>query len=162
MKVNGHLAIMDAEPGLDAVRVLNLNGRRDIIIGGNKMAEGRSTYTISENGEIGTVKIADEVVAIIAGLAATEVKGVASMAGNITNELVAKMGIKSLSKGVKVDVLDNCVTVDLALNVDYGYSIPEVSKTVQERVKNAIENMTGMEVTDVNVRIAGVDMEENQ
>ena len=126
------------------------------------MAESGKTYTISKDGEIGTVKIADEIVAIIAGLAATEVKGVSSMAGNITNELVAKMGIKNLSKGVRVDVLDNCVTVDLSLNIDYGFSIPEVSKAVQERVKNAIQNMTGMEVTDVNIRIAGVDMEEKK
>ncbi len=123
------------------------------------MADDRSTYTIRENGGIGTVKVADEVVAIIAGLAATEVKGVASMAGNITNELVAKMGIKRLSNGVKVDVIDNIVTVDLTLNIEYGYNIPDISKKVQERVKSTIESMTGMTVTDVNVRIAGVNME---
>ncbi|MDO4614303.1 MAG: Asp23/Gls24 family envelope stress response protein [Lachnospiraceae bacterium] len=123
------------------------------------MAEDRSTYTIKEDGGIGTVKVADEVVAIIAGLAATEVKGVASMAGNITNELVARMGIKRLSNGVKVDVIDNIVTVDLTLNIEYGYNIPDISKKVQERVKSTIESMTGMTVTDVNVNIAGVNME---
>ncbi len=123
------------------------------------MADDRSTYTIKEDGGIGTVKVADEVVAIIAGLAATEVKGVASMAGNITNELVARMGIKRLSNGVKVDVIDNIVTVDLTLNIEYGYNIPDISKKVQERVKSTIESMTGMTVTDVNVNIAGVNME---
>ena len=108
----------------------------------------RDTYTIYEDQTIGKVQIADEVVAIIAGLAATEVEGVASMAGNITNELVGKLGMKSLSKGVKVDVLENVVCVNLNLNLEYGYSIPETCKKVQEKVKTAIENMTGLEVSD--------------
>ena len=83
----------------------------------------RNTDTIYDDEGIGTVQIADEVVAIIAGLAATEVDGVASMAGNITNELVSKLGMKNLSKGVKVDVLDGVVCVDLALNLKYGYDL---------------------------------------
>lgn len=122
----------------------------------------RDAYTIYDDAGIGTVQIADEVVAIIAGLAATEVEGVASMAGNITNELVGKLGMKNLSKGVKVDVLEGVVCVDLALNIKYGYDIPETSQTVQEKVKAAIENMTGLEVSDVNVAIAGVDMEQTK
>ena len=81
------------------------------------MAEKRTTYKIQDLGGIGEVQIADEVVAIIAGLAATEVDGVASMAGNITNELVSKLGMKNLSKGVKVTVLEGVVTVDLNLNI---------------------------------------------
>ena len=131
-----------------------------------KMAEAkiqkRNTYTIYDDEGIGTVQIADEVVAIIAGLAATEVDGVASMAGNITNELVSKLGMKNLSKGVKVDVLDGVVCVDLALNLKYGYEIPATCKNVQEKVKTAIENMTGLEVSDVNVAIAGVNMEQTK
>ena len=93
----------------------------------------RDTYTIYDDQTIGKVQIADEVVAIIAGLAATEVEGVASMAGNITNELVGKLGMKNLSKGVKVDVLENVVCVNLNLNLEYGYSIPETCKKVQEK-----------------------------
>ena len=81
------------------------------------MAEKRITYKIQDLGGIGEVQIADEVVAIIAGLAATEVNGVASMAGNITNELVSKLGMKNLSRGVKVTVLEGVVTVDLNLNI---------------------------------------------
>ena len=77
--------------------------------------ENRSTHMIHETGQVGSVEIADEVVAIIAGLAATEVDGVASMAGNITNELVGKLGMKNLSKGVKVAVMDTSVSVDLSL-----------------------------------------------
>ena len=120
----------------------------------------RDTYTIYDDQTIGKVQIADEVVAIIAGLAATEVEGVASMAGNATRELISKLGMKSLSKGVKVDVLDGIVTVSLALNLNYGYSIKDITSKVQEKVKTAIENMTGLEVADVNIRVAGVEIPE--
>ena len=84
------------------------------------------------------------------------------MAGNITNELVAKLGMKNLSKGVRIDVLEDVVTVELNLNIEYGYNILETSKTVQEKVKAAIENMTGLTVADVNVRIAGVNMDNEK
>ena len=126
------------------------------------MAEKRNIYKIHENGGMGAVRVADSVVAIIAGLAATEVEGVASMAGNINNELVAKLGMKNLSKGVRIDVLEDVVTVELNLNIEYGYNILETSKTVQEKVKAAIENMTGLTVADVNVRIAGVNMDNEK
>ncbi len=122
----------------------------------------RNIYTIQNDASKGEIKIADEVVAIIAALAATEVEGVASMAGKITNELIGKLGMKNLSKGVKVDVLEGIVTVSLALNLKYNYSIVEVSARVQEKVKNAIENMTGLEVADVNIKVAGVEMESQE
>lgn len=125
------------------------------------MAEDRKSFKIKD-GHLGEVKIADEVIAIIAGLAATEVEGVGSMAGNITNELVSRLGMKNLSKGVRVEVSAGVVSVDLALNISYGYSIPEVSGKVQDKVKTAIENMTGLEVSIVNVRIAAVDMGNNK
>ena len=124
--------------------------------------ENRSIHKLYEKDKIGEVQIADEVVAIIAGLAATEVEGVDSMAGNITNELVGKLGMKNLGKGVKVDVTEDHVSVDLSLNIRYGYNIPQVSEQVQEKVSAAIENMTGLTVLDVNIRISGVNMEENR
>ncbi|MBS7209930.1 MAG: Asp23/Gls24 family envelope stress response protein [Lachnospiraceae bacterium] len=114
---------------------------------------------IQSDENLGEVKIADEVVAIIAGLAAMEVDGVASMAGNATREIIGKLGMKTLSKGVKVDVLEGIVTVCMNLNLKYGYSIREISGKVQEKVKTAIENMTGLTVADVNIRIAGVEMD---
>ena len=117
----------------------------------------RSSHKVYEKDKIGEVQIADEVVAIIAGLAATEVDGVDSMAGNIT---VGKLGMKNLSKGVKVEVTEEHVSVNMALNLKYGYSIPDVCEKVQEKVKNAIENMTGLTVLDVNIKIAGVSLEE--
>ena len=82
------------------------------------------------------------------------------MAGNITNELVSRLGKKNLAKGVKVDVIDKCVTVDVALNIKYGYAIPDISAKVQEKIKTAIETMTGLEVNAVNVRIVSVDMKQ--
>ncbi len=127
-----------------------------------KEADDRNTRKASEKAGIGEVQIADEVVAIIAGLAATEVDGVDSMAGNITNELVGKLGMKNLSKGVKVAVTEATVSVELSLNMKYGYSIPEVGEKVQDRVKSAIENMTGLSVLEVNIKIAGVSMEETR
>lgn len=113
-----------------------------------------------EKNEGGEIRIADEVVAIIAGLAATEAEGVKSMEGNVTNNLVSRLGMKNLSRGVKVDVAGAQVSVDLSLNLKYGYPIPEVSENVQERVKNAIENMTGLAVTDVNIKICGITLPE--
>lgn len=121
------------------------------------MADNRKTFKIKSD-QVGDVRVADEVVAIIAGLATTEVEGVSSMAGNITNEIVSKLGMKNLSKGIFVEVMENEVKVDVAINISYGYSIPEVSSKVQDKVKTAIENMTGLNVAVVNVRIASVDM----
>ena len=126
------------------------------------MAEKRTTYKIQDVGGIGEVKIADEVVAMIAGLAATEVEGVASMGGNITNELVGKLGMKNLSKGIKVTVSPEDVKADLTINIAYGYNIPEVSEAVSERVKNAIETMTGLNVSEINIRIADVNLDNDK
>lgn len=124
----------------------------------NKETEIRNTYKIHENGKVGEVQIADEVVAAIAGLAATEVKGVSAPSGSASNEIAGKLGKRNLSKGVKVVVNLNAVSVDMALTLDYGYGIPETAKQVQEKVKLAIENMTGLQVKEVNIRIAGVNI----
>jgi uncharacterized alkaline shock family protein YloU len=122
------------------------------------MADDRKVLKIRED-ENGEVRMADEVVAIIAGLAATEADGVTSLAGNITNEAVAKIGEKKLSKGIRINADENKVEVEAAINIAYGYQIPKVYADVQERIKSAIETMTGLEVTGVNVRIASVDVE---
>ena len=124
------------------------------------MAELNKTFQIKSD-ETGAIRVSEEVVAIIAGLAATEVEGVSSMAGNITNEIVSKLGMKNLSKGIFVEVMDGEIKVDVALNIAYGYAIPEISEKVQERVKTSVENMTGLTVAVVNIRIASVDMGDN-
>lgn len=124
---------------------------------GNK--QETQDYVVDKKA-IGEVKIAADVVAVIAGLAANEVEGVYSMAGNITNELIGKLGMKNMSKGVKVMMEEGMVRVDIALNMKYGYSIPKVTKQVQEKVSQQIENMTGLVVPEVNVRVAGVNLAE--
>ena len=120
------------------------------------MAEKRTTYKIQDLGGIGEVHIADEVVAIVAGLAATDVDGVASMAGNITNELVSKLGKKNLSKGIHIAVEEESIRVDVSLLIKYGYTIIDVAKEVQNAVYSAIENTSGLTVECVNVHVLGV------
>ena len=108
--------------------------------------------------KFGEVKIADDVVASIAGLAAAEVEGVDSLAGNITSELAGKFGAKNPSKGVKIAVIDKQVMADLCIVMKYGFSIPKTSAAIQDRVKTAIENMTGLFVSEVNIRVVGVEI----
>ncbi|MCI6947472.1 Asp23/Gls24 family envelope stress response protein [Oribacterium sp. P9] len=124
--------------------------------------EERATHVVYEKDEHGQIVIADEVVAIIAGIAATEVKGVDSMYGGWSGEIISRMGIRDLSKGVSISIEDGHVSVKLSLNVRYGYSIPDVSRNVQDKVASAIESMTGLSVLDVNIRIAGVVNAENE
>ena len=111
-----------------------------------------------KNKSIGEVKIAADVVAAIAGLAATEVDGVYAMAGTLTNELAGMLGKKKLTKGVKVQMELGVVHVYMMISVRYGYSIPKVTEQVQERVSQQIETMTGLTVSEVNVRVSGVNL----
>ena len=114
------------------------------------------------NEVLGEVRIADSVVANIALLAAKETEGVFDTVGNAANEIMTKVGVKSASKGVRVEIIDSVVSIDLALIMQYGYNIPNTCKKVQDKVKNSIENMTGLTVADVNIRVAGVDMPDEE
>lgn len=111
---------------------------------------------ITGANETGSVKIADEVVAIIAGLAATEVKGVAGMSGGIVGGITEFVGKKNPSKGVKVEVGEKEAAVDLYVITEFGARIPEVAHQIQKNVKKAIESMTGLEVIEINVHVQGV------
>lgn len=126
--------------------------------------EEQRAYRVEEQDQdgFGEVIIADEVISIIAGIAATEVDGVDSMDGGWSGALVSRMGIKDLARGVKVEISGEEVAVDLRLNICYGYAIPEVSKAVQERVVSGINSMTGLTVREVNVKISGVVNKENE
>jgi uncharacterized alkaline shock family protein YloU len=106
--------------------------------------------------ELGNIKIADEVVSIIAGLAATEVEGVAGMSGGIVGGIADMLGKRNLSKGVKVEVGDKQAAVDLYIVVKFGVRIPDVAWTIQENVKKAVESMTGLETLKINVHVQGV------
>ena len=124
--------------------------------------EDEKNIQIEGNKSFGDVVIADEVLAIIAGIAATEVEGVHSMDGGWSGDFISKLGIKDLARGVKVQVKEGEVKVDLSLNMEYGYAIPKVSDLVQDKVSASINNMTGLTVSEVNIRISGVVNKENE
>lgn len=116
------------------------------------MANERMTFEIRDG-----VSITDEVVMIIAGLAACEPDGIISLSGNLNAENIIKSGFGKLSKGVRIlPNEDESLSVRLAVNINYGYELPVVCKAVQEKVKSSIENMTGLSVHDVDIRIASV------
>lgn len=132
--------------------------KKPTFLGGDYTLEMINFDTITQ--EIGEVKISDEVVAIIAGLAAIDVPGVAGMSGGIAGGIAEILGRKNLSKGVKVEVGEKEAAIDLYLIVDYGCRIPEISWNVQNKVKKAVESMSGLDVVEVNIHVQGVNIEK--
>jgi uncharacterized alkaline shock family protein YloU len=116
----------------------------------------------AEKYDTGSIRIANEVVSIIAGLAATEIKGVAGMSGGIVDGFAELLKKKNLTKGVKVEVGEKQAAVDLFIIIEYGAKIPDTAYTVQDNVKRAIESMTGLEVVEVNVHIQGVEFKPDE
>jgi len=112
------------------------------------------------NNEYGAIKIADEVVSVIAGLAASEVDGVAAMSGGWGANLGEMLGKKNLAKGVKVEVEGEMVNIEVFIVVQFGFPIPRVAAGVQQSVKQAVESMTGLNVNAVNVHVSGVLMKK--
>ncbi len=123
---------------------------------------GEQILVNSARSDLGQVRIADEVVGIIAGLAAGEVEGVYSMSGGLAGGIYDMLGRKNFSKGVKVEVGQVEVAVDIAIVLEYGYRVPEVATAVQENVKKAIESMTGLEVVEINVQIHGIHFPQTE
>lgn len=115
----------------------------------------------TENG-LGSIKIADEVVSIIAGLAATEIEGIAGMSGGLVGGIAEMLGRKNFSKGVRVEVGEREAAIDLYIIVKYGVRIPDVALAAQENIKRAIETMTGLSVVEVNVHVQGVSFPEEE
>jgi uncharacterized alkaline shock family protein YloU len=111
---------------------------------------------IAESIEVGSVRISEDVVAVIAGIAATEVEGVAGMSGGFVGDISEMFGKKSLSKGVKVEVGEREAALDLFIVLEYGVRIPDIAQKVQENVKQAVEIMTSLKVVEVNVHVQGV------
>ena len=118
--------------------------------------EEKGIVVQQEQTGLGSIRIADEVVKIIAGLAATEVPGVAGMSGGIAGGIAEMLGRKNLSKGVKVDVGEKEAAVDIFVIVDYSARIPEVASQIQQKVKKAVQEMTGLNVVEVSVNVQGV------
>lgn len=110
--------------------------------------------------EMGAIRIADEVVSTVAGLAAMEIEGVAAMSGGWGTDLVEKLGRKNFGKGIKVEVNNDETRIDIYIAVQFGYPIPEVAENVQKEVKVAVETMTGLKVTAVNVHVVSVQMKK--
>ncbi|MBC8528871.1 Asp23/Gls24 family envelope stress response protein [Christensenellaceae bacterium NSJ-44] len=108
----------------------------------------------------GTISYADDVIAIIAGLAATEVSGVAGMSGGVVGGIAELLGRKNLTKGVKVEVGNEEAAIDLSIVIDFGFNLRDVSVAVQENVKKAVESMTGLRVVECNINIQGVYIEK--
>ena len=122
-----------------------------------------------ENGEISLpsdsneIKIADDVVATIAGIAVAEVPGVAEMAGGFAGGITEVLsGKKNLAKGIKVEVGEKDTKIDVNIIVEYGFRIPDVAFEIQNRVKKAVETMTGLTVVEVNVHVQGVNTEPKE
>lgn len=115
-----------------------------------------------EKTDIGTIQIAPEVIEVIAGLAAIEVKGVAGMSGGFAGGIAELLGRKNLSKGVKVEVGQREAAVDVSIIVEYGYKIPEIASSIQSNVKRSIEMMTGLHVVEVNVHIHDVHFKSTE
>lgn len=112
------------------------------------------------NNEYGSIKIADEVVSVIAGLAASEIDGVAAMSGGWGANLGEMLGKKNLAKGVKVEVEGDIVTIEVFVVIQFGFPIPRVAAGVQQAVKQAVESMTGLNVSTVNVHVSSVLMKK--
>lgn len=109
------------------------------------------------------IKIADDVVAVIAGVAVSEVPGVAGMSGGFAGGISEVLsGKKNLAKGIKVEIMEKEAKIDVNIIVEYGTRIPDVAFEIQNRVKKAVENMTGLKVTEVNVHVQGVNTEISQ
>ena len=116
---------------------------------------------VRKDNSLGSIRIADEVVSIIAGLAATEVEGIAGMSGGIAGGIAEMLGRRNFAKGVKVEVGEKEAAVDLYIIVKYGMRIPDVALAAQENVKQAIETMTGLSVVEVNIHVQGVGFPED-
>lgn len=117
--------------------------------------------TEEENEEVGNIKISVDVVSTIASIATSEIKGVAGMYSSFANGIVNKLGAKkNLTKGVKVEMMENLAVIDVYIVVDYGVRIPELAWEIQESVKNNVETMTGLDVDKVNIHIEGVSFEK--
>ncbi len=139
------------------ITLLELNKGKNFILGVKFVTEIKTNSDV-----IGQVQIADEVIAIIAGTAAMEVDGVAATGGNMTNDLAGIIGKRNFSKGVRVNIIDGDVSVEIGISVKFGYKVQEIAYEVQKKVKNAIETMTALNVLDVDVSVLAVNFEKDK
>ncbi|WP_017186569.1 Asp23/Gls24 family envelope stress response protein [Alkalibacillus haloalkaliphilus] len=115
---------------------------------------------VSEDNSLGRVEIAPEVIEVIAGIAANEVSGVANMRGNIASNVTERLGKKKHGKGVKVELTEEGIEIDVYTVLDYGVSIPKVCEKIQDNIRTTLKNMTALEIIEINVHVVGVQIEE--
>ncbi|WP_106497182.1 Asp23/Gls24 family envelope stress response protein [Lentibacillus sp. Marseille-P4043] len=117
---------------------------------------------VSDDASLGTVEIAPEVIEVITGIAASEVEGISSMRGNFATGVVERFGKKSHSKGVKVELTDTGILIDLYVVLNFGVSIPEIAQKLQTNIRQTLKNMTALEIAEINVHVVGIQMEEQE
>lgn len=119
----------------------------------------QSLVNVSDT-DLGKVEIAQEVIEIITGIAASEVKGVFSMRGTFATDVVERFGKKSHSKGVKVELTESGILIDLYVVLHFGYSIPQIAEQLQTNIRQTLRNMTALEIDEINVHVVGIQMEQ--
>lgn len=117
---------------------------------------------VSEDHSLGKVEIAPEVIEVITGIAVSEVEGISTMRGTFATDVVERFGKKSHSKGVKVELTDDGVLIDLHVVLVYGVSIPKTAQNIQTNVRQALKNMTALDVSEINVHVVGIEMETDE
>lgn len=113
-------------------------------------------------GDLGKIEISPEVIEVIAAIAASEVEGVAAMRGNFAAGVAEKLGRKSHRKGVKVDLTDDGIVLDVYVIVEYGYSIPSIGQEIQKNIRQELQNMTALDVNEINVHVVGISFEHKE
>ncbi|PKR78955.1 Asp23/Gls24 family envelope stress response protein [Halalkalibacillus sediminis] len=122
--------------------------------------DDKKLLNVSDNHSLGKVEIAPEVIEVIAGIAANEVSGVANMRGNLASNVTERLGKKKHSKGVKVELDEQGISIEVFTVLDYGVSIPTVAQKIQDNIRSTLKNMTALEILEINVHVVGVQMEE--
>lgn len=126
------------------------------------MSEKQQLLNVTDGSTLGSIEIAPEVIEVIAGIAVSEVTGVASMRGNFASGVVERLGKKNHGKGVKVELTDEGILIDAFVVMDYGISIPDTAQQIQDNTRQALKNMTALEIKEINVHVVGVQMEQKE
>lgn len=119
----------------------------------------KQLLNVTDGSTLGNIEIAPEVIEVIAGIAVSEVAGVASMRGNFASGVAERLGKKNHGKGVKVELTDDGILIDAYVVMDYGISIPDTAQKIQDNTRQALKNMTALEINEINVHIVGIQME---
>lgn len=117
---------------------------------------------VSEDLKLGKVEIAPDVIEVIAGIATSEIKGVYSTRGNFAVGVAEKFGLKSHSKGIKVELTEEGVMIDVFVVFDFGVTIPVVAQKVQANIRETLKNMTALEIQEINIHVVGVQMDKEE